>query len=395
MDVVIAIGVMSGTSADGIDAVMLELASVSRRHAPRVVGHVHRAFPPAVRDDLLRPAELGVARIAELHFVLPRLYARAVRALRGWRRAAVCGMHGQTVWHAPPPRRPGCTLQIGSSAVLAQELGIAVVGDLRAADVAVGGQGAPIVPFSHWFFTPASACPRLVVNFGGICNLTYVTKSLDGVLAYDVGPGMMLSDAFAERATAGRLGYDRNGELSRSGKIIERLVADVTAHPFVARRPPKSTGREDFGRHFFEPLLQRYRHARTADVARSLLAATANILRLSVERDRRIDPGLREVLLSGGGGKNPVLAAEVRARFPGAIVRVAVEGVFAPEHHEAAAMALIGARTTKGLPSSLPAVTGAPWPVILGHVHRPTYAPPSASKRKQRGRSAQTANRST
>jgi anhydro-N-acetylmuramic acid kinase len=382
--VVIAIGVMSGTSADGIDAVMLRLKSISERHAPRVLAHVFRAYPAAVRDDLLRPEQLDVRRIAELHFLLPRLYARAVSALPRWRRAAVCGAHGQTLWHAPPPARPACTLQIGSSAVLAQVLGIPVVGDLRGADVAVGGQGAPIVPFAHWFFTPPSACPRLVVNFGGICNLTYVAKRLDAVLAYDVGPGMMISDAFAQRASRGRLDYDRNGELSRSGRVIEQLVADIAAHPFVARKPPKSTGREDFGRHFFEPLFRRYRRSSQADVARSLLAATASILRRSVDRDRRMNVDAGEVLLSGGGGKNPVLAAEVRARFPNAKVRVAKDGVFAPEHHEGAAMALIAARTAAGLPSSLPAVTGAPWPVILGHVHRPTTVS-TAVRRKQSG----------
>jgi anhydro-N-acetylmuramic acid kinase len=392
VDLVIALGVMSGTSADGIDAVAIRLESVVRRHTPRLLGHVHRAYPTAVRDDLLSPAKLDARRIAELHFVLPRLYASTVRALRAWRRAEVCGMHGQTLWHAPPPARPACTLQIGSSAVLAQALGIPVVGDLRGADVAVGGQGAPIVPFAHWFFTPVPACPRLIVNFGGICNVTYVTKRIDDVLAYDVGPGMMLSDAFAQRSTRGRLAYDRDGELSRSGRVIERLVAEIAAHPFVARRPPKSTGREDFGRHFFEPLFRRYQRARPADVARSLLAATAHILRLSIERDRRIDARLVEVLLSGGGGKNPVLVAEVRARFAETVVRVASDGVLAPEHHESAAMALIAARTASGLPSSLPAVTGAPWPVILGHIHRPTFAPsmsaPPAGARRKPARTA-------
>jgi anhydro-N-acetylmuramic acid kinase len=380
----IAIGVMSGTSADGVDAVMLDLASVSRRHTPRVLGHVHRAYPAAVREDLLHPSALGARRIAELHFVLPRLYAKAVRALRGFGRASVCGVHGQTLWHAPPPSRPSCTLQIGSSAVLAQELGIPVVGDLRGADVALGGQGAPIVPFSHWFFTPANLCPRLVVNFGGICNITYVTKRVDDVLAYDVGPGMMLSDAFAHAATQGRLAFDRNGVLSRSGRVIERLVEEITAHPFVRRRPPKSTGREDFGRHFFEPIFRRYQRSPRADIARSLLAATAHILKLAVDRDHRIGADLAEVLLSGGGGNNPVLAAEVRTRFPRAEVRIAKDGVLAPEHHEPAAMALIAARTAAGLPSSLPGVTGAAWPAILGHVQKPTQAP-IGSRRKRRG----------
>ena len=376
MDLVIAVGVMSGTSADGIDAVLIELRSLTRRHTPKVLAHVHRAYPAAVRNDLLAPARLDARRLAELHFVLPRLYAKAVRALPGVRRAKVCGLHGQTVWHAPPPARPACTLQIGSSAVLAQALGVPVVGDLRGADVAVGGQGAPIVPFAHWFFTPAAACPRLVVNFGGICNMTYVATRLADVLAYDVGPGMMLSDAFAAAATNGRLTYDRHGELSRPGRVIEALVEEIASHPFMRRRPPKSTGREDFGRHYFEPLFARYRRARATDVARSLLSATARVLRRAVERDRRIDAGVTEVLLSGGGGKNPVLAEEVRSCFPRANVRVAASGVFAPEHHEAAAMALIGARTAAGLPSSLPAVTGASWTVILGHVHMPTAAPP-------------------
>jgi anhydro-N-acetylmuramic acid kinase len=369
--VVIALGIMSGTSADGVDAVLIDLDSLKRRHEPRVLGHAHRPFPKKLRDDLVAVDRLGARRIAELAFELPEIYARTVRSLPRWRRARVCGVHGQTLWHAPPPARPACTLQIGSSAVLAQRLGMAVVGDLRGADIALGGQGAPIVPFSHWFFTPAKSAPRLVVNFGGICNFTYVAKQVDEVLAYDVGPGMMLSDAFARVATGGRLSYDRDGTLSRSGHVIERIVDDVASHPFVRKKPPKSTGREDFGRHFFEPLLRRYVRVRPQDVARSLLAATARILRVSIERDPRIPRAIKEIVLSGGGAKNPVLVDEVRACF-GATVRVARSGVFAPEHHEPAAMALIASRTLAGLTSSLAGVTGASHPAILGHVHLPS-----------------------
>jgi anhydro-N-acetylmuramic acid kinase len=370
--VVIAIGVMSGTSADGVDAVMLELESATRRHEPRVLGHAHRAYPPRLRADLVRPGELAVGRVAELHFTLPEIYAKTVRAIRGFRRADVCGMHGQTIWHAPPPSRPACTLQIGSSAALAVRLGIPVVGDLRGADVALGGQGAPIVPFSHWFFTPPSRCPRLVVNFGGICNFTYVARRVEDVRAYDVGPGMMLSDAFAAAVSGGRAGFDENGRMSRGGRVIDRLVDAIAAHPFVRRSPPKSTGREDFGRHFFEPLFRSYRRARPSDVARSLLAATARILRLTVERDDDIPRTVPEILLSGGGAKNPVLVEHVRAEFPRSRVDVAKAGVFLPELHEPAAMALIAARTWKGLPSALPAVTGADRSAILGHIHAPS-----------------------
>ena len=370
---VIAIGVMSGTSADGVDAVMIELESVSRRHTPRVLGHAHRAFAAAVRADLVRPGELGSGRIAELHFLLADSYATTVRGLGGWRRAEVCGMHGQTIWHAPPPSRPACTLQIGSSAALAQRLGIPVVGDFRGADIALGGQGAPIVPFAHWFFTPPADCPALVVNFGGICNLTYVARRLEDVRAYDVGPGMMLSDAYAHLTTRGRVSFDRGGRLSARGRVVERIVEDIAAHPFIRRRPPKSTGREDFGRQFFEPLFRRHRGERAADIARSLLAATARILRLSVDRERSIAGEPRRIVLAGGGAKNPVLVELVRECFPRSRVEVARSGVFAPDHHEPAAMALIAARTISRLPSSLPAVTGATKPAILGHVQRPAF----------------------
>jgi anhydro-N-acetylmuramic acid kinase len=334
---------------------------------------VHLAFPRALTEELLGPSALSVERLAELHFLLPELYARAVRVLPRWRSASVCGMHGQTVWHAPSKRRGHvpCTYQIGSSAVLAQRLGIPVVGDFRGADVALGGQGAPIVPFAHWFFTPARRAPRLVVNFGGICNVTYVAKDAGDVVAYDVGPGMMLSDAFASMATGGRLACDRGGRLSRGGTVVDRLVDEILDHPFVRRRAPKSTGREDFGRSYFDPLFRRFEKEKTADVAYSLLVATAQILKSDADRLAGRARGLREVVLSGGGANNPVLVREVRSRFAPVPVVVAQRGAFVPEHHEAASMALIAARTVKGLTSSLTRVTGASRPAVLGHVHSP------------------------
>jgi anhydro-N-acetylmuramic acid kinase len=370
---VIAAGVMSGTSADGVDAVLLELRSLRRRHAPRVLGHVHRAYSRSLQEELLQPEKLGVSRIAELGFELARIYARAVRALDPHGRAEVCGMHGQTVWHAPRSRTP-CTLQLGSSAALAQWLAIPVVGDLRGADVALGGQGAPIAPFAHWFFTPAARAPRLIVNFGGIANITYVGEREDEIVAYDVGPGMMLSDAFAATARGGRKRYDRNGVMSRAGRVLPAIVDDVLAHPFIARRPPKSTGREEFGRDFYAPLFAHYRRACAADVARSLLSATAQALHHAVRSDRRLPDDPPELLLCGGGAYNPVLVSEVGACFPRSRVRVVDDGVFAPAHHEPSAMALIAARTLAGLPSSVVSVTGASRAATLGHVHRPSIA---------------------
>jgi anhydro-N-acetylmuramic acid kinase len=373
MPAVVAIGVMSGTSCDGVDAVMIELASLRRRHEPRVLGHVHRSFSRALTAELLRPLDLRLDRLAELHFLLPEIYARVVRDLPRWSSASVCGMHGQTVWHAPSKRRGRvpCTYQIGSSAVLAHRLGMPVVGDLRGADVALGGQGAPIVPFAHWFFTPADRAPRLVVNFGGICNVTWVPRRADDVVACDVGPGMMLSDAYASLASGGRVAFDRGGCLSRGGKVVASLVEEIVEHPFIRRRPPKSTGREDFGRSYFTPLFRKYAREKPADVALSLLVATAEILRDAADRLPGKARGLKEVVLSGGGAKNPVLVREVKSRFLPVPLLVNEGGVFAPEHHEAASMALIAARTLARLESSLTRVTGASRAAVLGHVHTP------------------------
>jgi len=366
---VIALGIMSGTSCDGVDAVLLELESVAEPHEPKILGHVFEAYPDDVRSDLLAPERLTVPRIAELHYLLPELYARAAKRLDRRSEAACCGVHGQTIWHAPPSSGAStpCTLQIGSSAILAERLGVDVVSDFRGADMARGGEGAPIVPFSHAFFTPLAERPRVFVNLGGIANLTYVGLDIDSVRGWDVGPAMMISDAHAARATAGRLTFDEDGAVSRGGNKIEALTRAITDHPFLAKPPPKSTGREDFGAAFFDPILARFADRAAADVALSILDATAAGVADAIGREPDTSAA-KTVILTGGGAKNPALARLITERLPKHTVRVATEGVFAPSCHEPAAMALFAARTLAGLPSSLPNVTGARAAARLGHV---------------------------
>ena len=371
---ILALGLMSGTSGDGVDAILLGLASLTQPCLPRLLGSAALPFPPALTATLQRPAELSVQQLAELHQVtLPGAYAAAVQQIDGWQRAQICGMHGQTIWHQPPPHPLPCTYQIGNPAVLAQHLGLPVVGDLRTADMLLGGQGAPISPVAHWFFgralAPAIDASLLVVNLGGICNLTYVTPELQDVLGYDVGPGMVLSDAFARLSSAGRLDCDRHGQLSAGGRRIDALMGEIAAHPFLQRRPPKSTGKEDFGSHYFAPLLARYAaQATAADIAFSLLAATLEALAAAVARDPNMPAAPRTLLLTGGGAKNPTLVGEARRLFPQSQVTVHADGVFAPAHHEPAAMALIAARTQAGLPSAIAGVTGARAAAVLGQV---------------------------
>jgi anhydro-N-acetylmuramic acid kinase len=370
--IVIVLGIMSGTSCDGVDAIALRLASVVEPHTPLVLDHTHEPIPDDIRERLLRPESLTVGELAELHYALPEIYARAAMRLSGAEAAVCCGVHGQTVWHAPPSTgaRVPATLQIGSTAVLACRLGIPVVGDLRGADIARGGEGAPIVPFSHWFFTPAADRPRLVINFGGIANLTHVTEEASSVVGYDIGPGMMISDAHARAATDGALSCDRDGELSRGGTIIAELVDAILAHPFIDRPPPKSTGREDFGVGFFGPILRKYAGRSRADVAYSIIAATAGAVGVAISRIAR-EGAVRSVVLTGGGARNPTLFRLVAERLPGLRVSAHREGVLSPDRHEPAAIALIAARTFAGLSSSLPKVTGAKSAARLGHIHWP------------------------
>ena len=369
-----AIGLMSGTSCDGVDAILLELEHVDRRHAPRVLGHVHHPFPDALQEQLRTPEALRIPEISELGYLLAQRYADAVRELPEWQSADVVGMHGQTVWHRPPSQAGGRrshTLQLGSSATLAHALGLPVVGDMRAADIALGGEGAPIAPLAHWMFTPAEHVGRLVVNVGGIANVTLVTESQGDVLASDVGPGMMITDALARHVSGGAQAYDHDGALSAGGRPIAAMVDEILAHPFFSRPVPRSTGREDFGAATLAALLERHAKASAADLLASSLEATARaIVRAATEELR----GVTELVLTGGGALHPGLRARVQALAAPRPVVVHDDGPLAPQHHEPAAMALIAARTLHRLPSSLPRVTGARAPAVLGHVAWPTPA---------------------
>ncbi len=371
---ILAVGIMSGTSGDGVDAILLALESERDRHTPRVLDHAHLPFEASLQAELRDPCAMTLPRLSELHAELPRRYAQTVRMLDGWEHCHVVGMHGQTLWHGPPSAAASLghktpnTLQIGSTSILAEALAKPVVGDLRAADMYYGGEGAPIVPFTHWFFTPRGQSDRLVVNIGGIANVTHVTEALDDVVGYDIGPGMMIADVLARRMSSGDLEFDRDGVLSRGGKVSQSIVDHILAHPFFSKPPPRSTGREDFGQAYAERVMERFGDVPDRDLLTSVLAVTAQTIVRTAAVERQ---GVRCVLLTGGGAKNPTLVRLVEQGLSLPIER-AESGVFAASNHEPAAIALIAARTLAGLPSSLPGVTGASRPAVLGHVARPT-----------------------
>jgi len=363
-----AIGVMSGTSCDGADAVLLALADPDARREPEVLGHAFVPYPKALREELVEPAKIDLPRLAELEHSLPEIYAEVVKQLPGWQSAHVVGCHGQTVWHSPPSagRDVTSTLQLGSPSALAARLGLAVVGDMRAADMALGGEGAPISPIAHYLFTPADHAGRLVVNLGGIANVTHVTERREDVSAADIGPGNMIADRLCQATSLGSESYDRDGMMSRDGAVHEEVVEHILAHPFFSRPAPRTTGRGDFGVGYTDSLTRRFTRLSAADLLRSTLAATAEAIARTAREKKAT-----EILLTGGGAKNPTLR-ELAAQRAGTIpVVVAESGPLAPEIHEPAAMALIAARTLVGLPSNLPQVTGASGEAVLGVVARP------------------------
>ncbi len=363
-----AIGVMSGTSCDGADAVLLDIEDPDARHEPKVLAHAFVPYPETLRRELLAPDELSLPRVAELEHELPALYEEVVRKLPDWQSAEVVGCHGQTVWHGPPSSGVATphTLQLGSPGALAVRLGLVVVGDFRAADLALGGEGAPIAPLAHYLFTPESRAGRLVVNVGGIANVTYVPARREDVRAGDVGPGNMIADRLCHEMTDGAEAYDRDGTLSAPGTVDEAVVEHVLSHPFFERPAPRSTGREDFGFDYTEALMRRFAALSPATLLQSVLAATAACIVRGAA-----DYSPKELLITGGGAKNPTLMALITERAGDVPVFFAEDGPFAPSVHEPAAMALIAARTLRGLPSNLPAVTGASRPAVLGVVARP------------------------
>jgi anhydro-N-acetylmuramic acid kinase len=364
-----AIGIMSGTSADGIDAVA---ASVSwTADPPRVELHEHVAVPFTAdqRERILR-AVSGVATVPELamlHGALGDLYAEAAMGLVKSHGADVIGLHGQTVAHLPASR---VTLQIGDAARVAVRSGVAVVSDLRSADMAAGGEGAPLTPFAdHVLF--AGGAPLIVLNLGGIANITLIPDpDPDHVRGFDTGPGNMVLDTIA-RTTGER--YDRDGAGAKRGRVFEEAIEAALTHPFFARRGPRSAGREEFGGRFALDLERDVRD-RGGSYEDALATATELTARTVAEAIRAETPAgvrWRDVLVGGGGAANLALMDSLRRALAPTQVRSTDEAGVPAEAREALAFAILAAYRIRGLPNTLPRVTGASRAVSAGAIHQP------------------------
>ena len=388
----IVAGVMSGTSADGINVALVRIQGRGFRSRLELLAHYEFPYPSEVRRAVLRAMNAksaAVADLARLNFTLGELYAKSVQAAQ--RRAKLecelVGCHGQTIYHQSAPanflgRQVACTWQTGEAAIIAANLGVPVVSDFRPADMAARGTGAPLVPFLDYVAFRHRRFGRIVQNIGGIGNLTAIPPRAtpDEVFAFDTGPGNMVIDAVAERLFDRP--YDRNGRFAAKGEPIESVVRRLLRRAFFSQQPPKTAGREQFGEAFVQELLRLCRHAEADDVIATATALTARSIALAVRSfvlpadavnvpaGSRSPSRYREFVVSGGGTRNGTLMRMIREELAPLKMRVLTTDDFGlpAEAKEAVAFALLAYQTWRRLPSNIPSATGAQQPAILGKV---------------------------
>ncbi len=399
----IVAGVMSGTSADGINVALVRFDgrldgptspnTLPRRKQSRgqecprhtIIAHEEFSFPTRVRSAILaamNAESASVADLARLNFLLGELYAEAVArtARRARVKVELVGCHGQTLYHQGEAaaflgRKLAVTWQTGEGAVVAARLGVPVVSDFRPADMAVGGKGAPLVPFLDYFLYRDARVGRIAQNVGGIGNLTAIPAgaALQDVIALDTGPGNMVIDAVMHELFRRR--YDRDGKVAAAGRVHEDVVVRLMRAPFFRRRPPRTAGREEFGRDYVARFLQLCRSEKPvlskADVVATATALTARSIADAVERF--VLPGqksYRELVVSGGGTKNPTFMAMLQGQIAplGLELRFSDEFGIPSDAKEAVAFAVLAYETWHGRPSNVPSATGARRAAILGKI---------------------------
>ena len=395
----IVAGVMSGTSADGIDVALVRIREGSRRRVEaasyfssreqeyplhtrlQFLGHAGYPYPMAVRRAVLaamNASRASVGDLTRLNFVLGELYADAVLATQKKFRmkSELVGCHGQTLFHQGEPhpflgQRVAVTWQTGDGSVIAARVGVPVVTDFRPADMAAGGKGAPLVPFLDYLLYRDVRVGRIVQNIGGIANLTAIPPgaSPEDMIAFDTGPGNMVIDAVTERLYGKR--YDRDGKIAASGRVLEDVIVEILREPFFRKRPPKTAGREEFGREFAQAFVRRCGQAAKADVVATATCLTARSIGQAVRRfvlARK--ESYTELVVSGGGAENPTLMAMLANQLSpvGVALRSSDEFGVPSAAKEAVAFAVLAYETWNRRPSNVPSATGARRGAILGKI---------------------------
>jgi len=394
---------MSGTSMDGIDAALVRLGGPEDHPRVRLLAFVTVPYPPEVQQWIMRVAageQTTSGGISQLNFLLGGLFAEVALAVCraghvSPRRLSVIGSHGQTIYHqgrlGPSPGVKAAvgpnTLQIAEPAVIAERTGAPVVADFRTADMAAGGQGAPLVPMVDYLLLRDARKGTVALNIGGIANVTVIPAKAKppDVIGFDTGPGNMLSDALTRHFTGGREHYDAGGRVAARGKVNEPMLAELLGHPFFSQSPPKSAGREQFGREFvaryFLPhpsvpcpageVSKGRGRTRFEDMLRTSLELTARTIADALARFVFPDAKIDRLIVSGGGAHNSRLLTRLAELLPQLTVEPSDRYGLPVDAKEAIAFAILADRTLHGLPGNLPRVTGARRAVVLGKTVRP------------------------
>ena len=384
----LVVGLMSGTSVDGIDAALVEIAGHGEKSVVKLLAFHSFPFPPELRAKVFRlfnPKEARVDAICQLDFLLGEVFAAAVERLlkdngRTLEEVDLVASAGQTIWHDPHPViedakvdwidhpiETRSTFAIGQSAVIAERTGITTVGDLRVRDVAAGGQGAPLIAYADWVLLRDPKIGRCVQNIGGIGNVTYLPPdaTTDDVVAFDTGPGNMVIDALTEVATGGALKYDKDGALAAGGRVISDLLDGWMDDAYFAKRPPKTTGREHFGVQFARRIMTESHGIPIEDLIATATALTAE----SIARSYRdfIHGPFDEVIVGGGGSQNPTLMRMLSERLPKCRMLRHEHFSINSKAKEAIALAIIANDAIAGLNTNIPGATGGR-PTVLGKI---------------------------
>ena len=375
----LVVGLMSGTSADGVDAVLTQITGFGRNTKVEQLGFYFQPFDELTRQRILAVCGGDVGGSRELCLLgthLGKRYAQAVRNLlnqTGTPQIDLIGCHGQTVYHIPE-QTPYLgeslrgTLQIGDPSYLAEEFSCPVVSDFRIRDMAAGGLGAPLVPYTEFLLYRSETEDVALQNIGGIGNVTLLPAGcqLEDVTAFDTGPGNMVMDALAAKLTNGRLGYDDGGRLAASGKVIPELLAHMLEDPYLAKQPPKTTGREYYGKDYVQSLLAFGDYPLT-DVLATATRFTAESIALSL---RRFAPRMPARLVVGGGGsRNPTLLRFLQDALPECRVQIQEDLGLDSDAKEAVAFALLANEALFGVCNNAPSATGARHGVVMGRIN--------------------------
>ncbi|HZP02012.1 MAG TPA: anhydro-N-acetylmuramic acid kinase [Terriglobia bacterium] len=382
----LAVGLMSGTSVDGIDAALVQISGLAEIPRVRLRSFLTTGYPPDVRNRVMHAASgepLTAQEVSQLNFLLGELFAEAVLGVcrRGRvspKRLSIIGSHGQTIYHQGRPTQESgwniaSTLQIGEPAVIAARVGRPVVADFRSADIAAGGQGAPLVPMVDYLLMKHPRKGTVALNIGGIANITVVPPGArpGEVFGFDTGPGNMVMDSLVRHFTGGRESYDPGGRRASRGSVIEGILREALVFPFFAQSPPRSAGREQFGKVFIEQYFLSWPRLRFEDALRTALELTVKTIAVALIRFVFPRFQMHRLVVSGGGVHNRLLTRRLRELLPQLSFHRSDQFGLPVDAKEAMAFAVLADRTLQGLPGNLPSVTGARRAVVLGKITQP------------------------